>query len=303
MAQPVSWQELMPKLRDRLSAVGASNPDGVRFLLSAHASHEELFLFRRLAEELIGESVSAIAVSWRHEPKSQPEHTTFKVPAVDAPNVNGARMLGLVSGAAGDEVAAADLSGLKQAVEAGRVSTLYVFDPGPDGSIGDTAWIVDARRRGVLPLLIVHGVLLTELARIADFVLPGASAVEKEGSYTNDQGRLQGTSRVVPTPGDAKEDWQILADLAVTLGVPFDYRSGAQVRADLAARHADQPGFSALPTLTFGQPITARHWLQASNPSERWKWDFMFQDLPPVKGTVDPQALPIPAGAIPLRKV
>ena len=28
---------------------------------------------------------------------------------------------------------------------------------------------------------------------------------------------------------------------------------------------------------------SARHWLQASNPSERWKWDFMFQDLPPVK--------------------
>ena len=303
VTQPVSWHELMPKLGDRLSAVGASNPDGVRFLLSAHASHEELFLFRRLAEELIGESVSAIVVSWRHEPKSQPEHTTFKVPAVDAPNVNGARMLGLVSGAAGDEVAAAEVSGLKQAVEAGRVSTLYVFDPGPDGSIGDTAWIVDARRRGVLPLLIVQGVLLTELAHIADFVLPGASAVEKEASYTNDQRRLQGTSRVVPTPGDAKEDWQILVDLALTLGVPIDYRSAAQVRADIAARHADQPGFSALPTLTFGQPITARHWLQASNPSERWKWDFMFQDLPPVKGTVDPQALPIPAGAIPLRKV
>ena len=28
---------------------------------------------------------------------------------------------------------------------------------------------------------------------------------------------------------------------------------------------------------------TASHWLQASNPMERWKWDFMFQDLPPVK--------------------
>src|SRR5207247_5735575 len=96
VSQPVSWHALMPKLGDRLSAVGASNPDGVRFLLSAHASHEELFLFRRLAEELIGESVSAIAVSWRHEPKSQPEHTTFKVPAVDAPNVNGARVRGLV---------------------------------------------------------------------------------------------------------------------------------------------------------------------------------------------------------------
>ena len=42
-----------PKLRERLAGRRARpNPDGVRFLLSAHASHEELFLFRRLTEEL-----------------------------------------------------------------------------------------------------------------------------------------------------------------------------------------------------------------------------------------------------------
>jgi hypothetical protein len=34
----------------------------------------------------------------------------------------------------------------------------------------------------------------------------------------------------------------------------------------------------------FTRPIPARNWLQASNPSERWKWDFLYQDLPPVKG-------------------
>jgi predicted molibdopterin-dependent oxidoreductase YjgC len=52
------------------------------------------------------------------------------------------------------------------------------------------------RARGrPLSLLVVHGVLLNDLARAADFVLPGASYVEKEASYTNDQGRLQGTAR------------------------------------------------------------------------------------------------------------
>ena len=53
----------------------------------------------------------------------------------------------------------------------------------------------------------------------------------------------------------------------------------------------------------FDKPLEARHWLQASNPSERWKWDFMFQDLPPVKGSVDPSALPLPPGAIALKEV
>ena len=36
--------------------------------------------------------------------------------------------------------------------------------------------------------------------------------------------------------------------------------------------------------MVFTRPVAASHWLQASNPSERWKWDFMYQDLPPVKG-------------------
>src|SRR5262249_34033558 len=197
----------------------------------------------------------------------------------------------------------ADISTLRLAVEEGRVSALYVFDPGPDGSLGDTSWIVDARKRGRLPLLIVQGVLLTDLARAADFVLPGASYVEKEASYTNDHGRLQGTARAIPTPGDAMEDWQILVNLATALGVRFDYASPAHVRADIAARFGGVPQLAGIATLAFARPVSAKHWLQASNPPERWKWDFMVQDLPPVKGTVDPTALPMPPGAIALREV
>jgi NADH-quinone oxidoreductase subunit G len=303
-AQPVSWHELQATLRDKLAAAGTANPDGVRFLVSAHASHEEFFLFKRLSEELLGENgPNAIAVSWRHRVKEQPSDTQFKVPAVDAPNVNGARAFGLVPGAIGSEVGPADVSALRQAVEGGRVTALYVFDPGPEGSIGDVQWIIDARASGRLPLLIVQGVMLTALARAADFVLPGASYVEKEASYTNEQGRLQGTARAIPPPGDAMEDWQVLTNLGVALGVPFDYTNAAHVRADIVARFANVPEIAGITALTFARPVAAQHWLQSSNPSERWKWDFMFQDLPPVKGNVDPTSLPAAPGVIALREV
>jgi hypothetical protein len=99
------------------------------------------------------------------------------------------------------------------------------------------------------------------------------------------------------------EDWQILVGLAPLLGATFAYASPAHIRADIAAAHQGHPGFADIATMTFGRPLSAKHWLQASNPSERWKWDFMFQDLPPVKGTVDPQALPVAPGLIPLREV
>ncbi|MES1254851.1 MAG: molybdopterin-dependent oxidoreductase [Acidobacteriota bacterium] len=298
---PVSWSEAGAALQNRLGAAGSSSPDGVRFLLSAHASHEELFLFHRLTDELLGPTgPRSISVSWKHAPK--PAYNRFVIPSIEAPNVSGARLFGLVPGAVGSDVAEADITALKNDVAAGKVAALYVFDPGPDGSLGAVDWILDARARGVLPLLVVHGVLLTELARAADIVLPGASYLEKEASYTNEQGRLQGTIRAIAPPAEATEDWRILVNLGTSLGVPFTYTDAAEIRADIAAR-ATSPDLKDITTLTFGRPVEARNWLQASNPSERWKWDFMFQDLPPVKGSVDPTALPLPPGAIELREV
>ncbi len=73
--QPASWHEVLPKLSDRLAAAGSSNPESVRFLLSAHASHEELFLFRKLGEELIGRDSNAFSISWRLSEKQQPAET------------------------------------------------------------------------------------------------------------------------------------------------------------------------------------------------------------------------------------
>ena len=54
---------------------------------------------------------------------------------------------------------------------------------------------------------------------------------------------------------------------------------------------------------TFNRPLPLQHWLQASNPMERWKWNVMFQDLPPVKGhNVQMESAPQPS-VIPLKLV
>src|SRR6185295_23737 len=75
-----AWHDVMPRIAELLTAAGMANADGVRMLLSAHASHEELFLFRRLSEVLPGANGSqSITVSWRLAPKSQPPNTKFKV--------------------------------------------------------------------------------------------------------------------------------------------------------------------------------------------------------------------------------
>ncbi len=294
--EPVDWREALAKAADRITAGGGTS--ALRFLISAHASLEELFLIGRLGSSF-GVPEDGVAISWRTRMKPQPAATAFKIPPVDAPNVNGARDMGFPIKALAD--GQVDLTAFRQQVEQGRVQALFVFDPGPAGSIGDVSWIIDARQSGKLPLLIVQGVLLTDLARAADIVLPGASSFEKDASYVNYQGRVQAASRALTAPGDALEDWQIFVNLGLALGVTLDYTASAQVRGDVAAAMTGNPAYAGLASLAFARPVTARHWLQASNPSERWKWDVMFQDLPPVKfaGRPDPSSIP---GVIPLTR-
>ena len=124
---------------------------------------------------------------------------------------------------------------------------------------------------------------MTALAQAADVVLPGAAWVEKDASYVNGQGacrerrasslrraRRRRTGRSSSTSGSrwARPDLR-------------QQRRGSRRprRAALAAFER----YAGLRKLAFARPVSAKHWLQASNPSERWKWDFMFQDLPPVK--------------------
>jgi NADH-quinone oxidoreductase subunit G len=278
--EPTDWTNALSKVADRVTAAGQGN---LRFLISAHASLEELFLIGKIGGSL-GLPEDGVALSWRTRVKPQPPRVKFKIPPVDAPNVNGAKDMGFPVHVGAD--GSADLSAFRGQVEAGRVAALYVFDPGPEGSIGDVAWVIEAKRTGKLPLLIVQGVLMTELAKAADIVLPGTAWVEKDAAYVNIDGRLQGASRAIAAPGEAQEDWQVFVNVALALGVPLTYTSSAAVRADVAAALAgtdQRERYAGLANLAFARPVAARTWLQASNPSERWKWDFMFQDLPPVK--------------------
>jgi NADH-quinone oxidoreductase subunit G len=295
--QPVSWSDALAAIAEKVMV--GSGPAGLRFLVSAHASLEELAVLARLGGAF-GLPEDAIAISWRTRGKPQPADAKFKIPAVDAPNITGARDLGFpVRSTANAE---ADLSAVMKAVEAGNVAALYVFDPGPTGSIGDVSWVVSARQSGKLPLLIVQGVLLNDLAKAADVVLPGASWVEKDASYVNKDGRLQAAARAMAPPGESQEDWKILTDLGLALGAAIAYSSSAEIRADLTGIMIGHPTYAGLPTLTFARPVAAKTWLQSSNPSERWKWDFMFQDLPPVKFE-GRHGLSSLLGAIPIREV
>jgi hypothetical protein len=91
-----------------------------------------------------------------------------------------------------------------------------------------------ARKAGKIQTLIVQGVLHSSLAAAADILLPGCAFIEKDAAYTNMTGHVQAAARAITPPGDAVEDWQILAKLSVVFGGSSAFTSSAAVRQAIA---------------------------------------------------------------------
>jgi formate dehydrogenase major subunit len=80
-----------------------------------------------------------------------------------------------------------------------------------------------------LDFLVVQDIFLTETAEFADVVLPATSYLEKEGTYTNTDRRVQIGRKVLEAPGQAREDWRVVCEIANRIGLPMDYESPREV--------------------------------------------------------------------------
>jgi formate dehydrogenase major subunit/formate dehydrogenase alpha subunit len=78
-----------------------------------------------------------------------------------------------------------------------------------------------------LDFLVVQDIFLNDMARkFADVVLPASSFAEKDGTFTNTERRVNRVRKAVPLPGQAREDWRIVVDLARALGADWpEYRT------------------------------------------------------------------------------
>ena len=86
-----------------------------------------------------------------------------------------------------------------------------------------------------LELLVVQELYLTETARRAHVVLPAAGYLEQEGTFTNGERRIQHVRPAVPSPGEARPDWQVIRDVARRLGQLCEFESPSAVMDEIAA--------------------------------------------------------------------
>ncbi len=95
-----------------------------------------------------------------------------------------------------------------------------------------------------LDFLVVQDIFMTETAAIADVVLPASSWAEKDGTYTNTDRRVQRVRPALPPPGQARQDWAIVADLAHRMGRDLRLDSPAEIFDEIARLTPSHAGLS-----------------------------------------------------------
>jgi NADH-quinone oxidoreductase subunit G len=108
----------------------------------------------------------------------------------------------------------------------GRVEALFVLGADPVG---------DGLLRDKPGFLVVQELFLTATAEMADVVLPAQSWAEREGTYTNGERRVQRFYPAIPSMGEARPDWQILAQIGERVGLGKPPFAAALVFKEIAA--------------------------------------------------------------------
>lgn len=93
-----------------------------------------------------------------------------------------------------------------------------------------------------LEFLAVQDIFLTETAEFADVILPASSHAEKTGTYTNTDRWVQLAQKATDPPGEAREDWRVLMELAARMGYPMDYATTEEICDEIAALTPDYGG-------------------------------------------------------------
>jgi formate dehydrogenase major subunit len=122
---------------------------------------------------------------------------------------------------------------IMDAVHEGEITGMYIMGENPAMSDPDQ----DHARAALAKLehLVVQDIFLTETAWYADVVLPASAHAEKLGTYTNTNRQIQMGRPALDLPGEARQDWELIVELAQRIGLGWKYDAVSDVYAEMAA--------------------------------------------------------------------
>ena len=107
--------------------------------------------------------------------------------------------------------------------------------------VGEELSLVDANVHYVqealerLDFMVVSELFFSRTCEFADVILPAAASVEKDGTFTNTERRIQRLHQAMPPLGDSRPDWRILQDIAAHLGHQWGFTHPSEVMDEIAS--------------------------------------------------------------------
>ncbi|KAA0213070.1 MAG: nitrite reductase [Leptolyngbya sp. PLA3] len=134
-------------------------------------------------------------------------------------------------------------------IDAGEIKGLLSICFNPMVSLPDNSFI--ARALGKLEFYVAIDFFMNETARHADIVLPGSLQEEDEGIVTQIEGKVIKINKAVECPGEARQDWKIIQDIAAALGRPagFTFTEPREILDEL--RTASKGGIADYSGITY----------------------------------------------------
>ncbi|MGI8728916.1 MAG: formate dehydrogenase subunit alpha [Solirubrobacteraceae bacterium] len=128
------------------------------------------------------------------------------------------------------------------AAVAGELKAMYIFGEDVAQTDPDTTHVIEALE--ALEFLVVQDIFENETTRYADVILPASSFLEKSGTFTNAERRIQLVAPAIEPPGDARTDFDILTTISAALGHDMGLGSPAEAMDEIAALTPDWAGVS-----------------------------------------------------------
>ena len=120
-----------------------------------------------------------------------------------------------------------------RAAHEGKLKSLYV--KGEDMSTADSNQNDVHKAFGELEFLVLQDCFFTDACRFADVILPASPALEKDGTFTSTERRIQRLHQAIEPLGDSLPDWRILQLVANKLGAGWNYTHPSQIMAEAAS--------------------------------------------------------------------
>ncbi|MBI3996325.1 MAG: molybdopterin-dependent oxidoreductase [Candidatus Omnitrophica bacterium] len=210
--------------------------DQVGVVLSSQLTNEDLYVAKRFFTTL---GVTQVVFQ---RPKAGASDALL-LQADRSPNAKGAQTLGITEGA----------QPLLEKAAKKQLRLLIVFTQDLTEIVGD------AQLRGAanaLEQLIFIGTNTNKTAELAHVVLPSTVYAEKDGTFTNFQGRVQRLNAALSPLGEARAEWEILSALATTLNLNLTFTDAPSIFTDLAKA---EPAFQGLSYQIIGEQGAILH--------------------------------------------